>query len=523
MFMTLLILKIMNSLLQLNYQSNTTGKIGNTGGDIVDGLFILNQDNIASFNIDTRDWVLITSEIALTNKTNLQQLIDDINIDSNIDGLWIEDLDIYFEVRHQREDESYNATPDEIDEKAIHLYSDFTLKMANNVHLRAYPNNTPSYAVLSVYDVDNVTITGGNIWGDRYEHDYQEVDGSTLHEWGNAISLIGSHYVTFNGVNARNGTGDGYYISKKAIRNPSDGSLTGGNRTTENSVIKNCIVDGNRRNNLSPVDCNGLTIENNTISNAGVNGGILPRSGIDLECWRARDEEGNLLEYGRVENVIIRNNTFIDSSNSDLIVYTAQDVEIYGNSFQKGIRNQASFRIEIHHNTFTSPILHDADAIYIKPNVLEITEEQLVYDWSIHDNTIDGYLSGINVAGDDFTVYNNTVTNSKRGIVFGTLDTATFYDNVITNSEHGYSSYTGSGTAIDVTVTNGTAAGLDRGLWLVNMVGTGTGITFTNCDFSGSTYDDIKVMSTSSNITIDNCTYDTLDDDGSNTNITINP
>ena len=52
----------------------------------------------------------------------------------------------------------------------LSLKSDMTLKLAKDAVLKAIPNDSRKYAVLSISDVSDVTVVGGTLEGDRTEH-----------------------------------------------------------------------------------------------------------------------------------------------------------------------------------------------------------------------------------------------------------------------------------------------------------------------------------------------------------------
>jgi polygalacturonase len=54
--------------------------------------------------------------------------------------------------------------------RRLALKSDMTLKLDKGAILKAIPNDSRKYAVLSISDVSNVTVMGGTLEGDRTEH-----------------------------------------------------------------------------------------------------------------------------------------------------------------------------------------------------------------------------------------------------------------------------------------------------------------------------------------------------------------
>lgn len=498
------------------------GRQINEGGAVIDSLFILNQDNIDNYDIDTRDWSQYDSIVALSNTVEIQRVIDSVSSATNLKGLWLSNLDIYFEVRSQRESGSYNTSGAVTHSNAIKIPSNFHFKMDNDVHLRVYPNDTPKYYLISTYDGDNILITGGNLWGDRDDHTYiTGTNGYDTHEWGHIISIAGIHNITVNGVNTRNGTGDGFHISGLYPRN-GDGSLQAGNKETLDALVKNCIIDNNRRNNMSPVDGDRIIIENNIISNAGQtsNGisGTLPMSGIDLEPFFGVNET-SVLEYQLLRNVTIRNNTFVGSFNGDIIFFRCHDVEVYGNTFTRSLSNNTAYDIQIHDNTFTS-VTNAPYAFSLSSRISALTGLEQNYNYEIYNNTITGYENGIAIGGKNMTVYNNTITNCKTGIQMTDLDTATFYDNTITSNvanSNGYKNFALGSDATDVTITDDSCVVVGWGILLQSLNGINTGLVITTTLFDANK--DIDVRS-SNDVTFNTCTYSTYFNDGNNTNVT---
>ena len=97
---------------------------------------------------------------------------------------------------------------------------------------------------------ENVLISGGKLWGDRYTHDYNSISGT--HEWGHIIMLRGVHNSTVDGVEIHEAAGDGIEIGGTAHRN-NDGSLKPHGRESYNVTIKNCLINDHRRNNMSNI------------------------------------------------------------------------------------------------------------------------------------------------------------------------------------------------------------------------------------------------------------------------------
>ena len=118
------------------------------------------------------------------------------------------------------------------------------------------------------------------------------------------ISLANSNYANIENVTVKNCWGDGIYIGSK-------NNDTGENGCA-NVKITNCIIDNNRRNGISVINCDNFVIDGCTISNTI---GTTPQSGIDIE--RNYDNE--------ITKGIIKNCTFIDNHFSHILQYDSSN------------------------------------------------------------------------------------------------------------------------------------------------------------------------------------------------------
>ena len=145
--------------------------------------------------------------------------------------------------------------------------------------IKATPSTKDYYNILGVNNVCNVTIEGGTIIGERYEHI------GTTGEGGHAIILVNSCNVTVKNITLRDCWGDGMVIRNDA----------------KNSILDNVICDNNRRQGVSVSSCDGLQVLNSVFKNTN---GKNPRSGIDLEPDYA---------HNVIRNVRIINSQFLDN------------------------------------------------------------------------------------------------------------------------------------------------------------------------------------------------------------------
>src|SRR5690606_4380883 len=261
---------------------------------------------------------------AFQNKENLNTAIE-ITRELGMEVFEIDKLDAYFFGKRLS-----SHAPFSYQDNSIKVPSNTHLLMSDNTFLRVQPTNNPFSRLLMTFKAVNVTIEGGNLIGDRYLHDYSNVTDETgvsraTHGYGSLVGIAGSQNVVVDNVNIYEGEGDGVLVQISAIRNK-DGSIKAGELESSNIVIKNSLIDKCRRNNFSIIDANGVTIENNVISNAGgehesgqAYAGTAPEVGIDLEAYRERRSDGSLYEYERVTNVTIRNNEFVGNDVADVI------------------------------------------------------------------------------------------------------------------------------------------------------------------------------------------------------------
>ena len=146
----------------------------------------------------------------------------------------------------------------------IVLTENQTLIMSPEAKLVAIGNDKSNYQIINVFGRSNVTISGGQIIGERDSH-----SGSSG-EWGHGIAIFGSTNVYIKDVEISKCFGDGIYL----------GFYDGPNKCSNGITIKNCNLHDNRRNNLSITDVSNVTVKNCKFNNAN---GKAPQYGIDIE------------------------------------------------------------------------------------------------------------------------------------------------------------------------------------------------------------------------------------------------
>lgn len=405
----------------------------------------------------------VTDEIALNNKNIINEVIK-LVYDLGGKVFEMDKINAYFDVRVFLVNQEKQAL------NSILIPSNFEVKMSDNTHLRVQPNEAPAYHLMSIFKGENIKISGGNLYGDRWEHDYSPVNdiygnNRDTHDWGHVLKVSGGKNVLIENVYMTDATGDAFGINASTIRN-TDGS-PGGAVISENVTIRNCILNESRRNNISLTDCNGVLIEDNEIKNTGLgekspNGyssaGVAPKYGIDLEAWRVRTDTGELLEYERNENVIIRGNTFTNNKAGDILLFTCYNVIIENNYFDSMIGNKAAHDITIRNNEFKARIGDDGEPFEYAIIINRLSDpmgQEFNFNYKISGNKISGYRNGLVLSGEKFVVSNNIIENCKSGIGLGHLKNSQFYDNHL-NSEvvNSFGYFTRGGVMNDVSVKN---------------------------------------------------------------------
>lgn len=212
--------------------------------------------------------------------------------------------------------------------------SDITLDLSEaKIYLK--PNDYEIYGLLQLINVENVTIIGGHLVGDRYEHSY-EVGKS--HEYGFGVQIISSTNVTIKDMKIEGMTGDAVILISEG------GKPSNEQNANYNVTVTGCELFDCRRQGISVVNAVGVEIANNKIYNIH---GTAPQFGIDVEPE---------VDYGCVaKNIRIHHNTISDCVGG-ISFHGGTDMEAYENTLD-GICLIAVYaqRVRITKNTVTSP------------------------------------------------------------------------------------------------------------------------------------------------------------------------
>ena len=208
----------------------------------------------------------------------------------------------------------------------INLRSDIKVILGNNAKLIAIPNGEKSYCILSLHGLNNVSITGGQLYGDRYEH--QGSEG----EWGHGIGVFDSSNIILDGIKIFNCWGDGIYLG-------SDHEWTQ-DAGCSNIIIQNCELAGNRRNDLSIVSADYVTLKNCIFRDAN---GTDPQFGVDIET----NYESNPNQHIYLDNCTFYGN----AKGSVLINSAANDVQISNSVLNGNFINYAGTDVVLSNTT----------------------------------------------------------------------------------------------------------------------------------------------------------------------------
>ena len=251
-------------------------------------------------------------------------------------------------------------------EKGITLKSNMSLDL-NSSTIKHVDCDRESYTLITLIDVNNVSIYNGILEGDRINHNY---DSGGTHEFGHGIDIAGGKNIDIYNLEIKEMTGDGIYVTCKQIYDIP--------HYTQNVKIHNCNIYNCRRQGISLIVADNIEIYENEIHNIE---GTLPQTCIDLETGGK--------DY-KIENIKIYNNKLYSASSKRTI------------QISKNVIN-----LDINNNEINGEI-----------NIYNTEEELNIYDNTINDGRIVGYLTLDNVTKDQYYVNkvkikNNILNNSN--------------------------------------------------------------------------------------------------------------
>jgi len=366
-----------------------------------------------------------TSNRAQENNTNLENLFF-YTKEFGATTFVIDEFDAYFEIsKVTSTTTNQNFYPSQ---EAINIPSNYTLQMTENTHLRVQPNARKNYCLIGIRNVANVKVIGGNLHGDRKEHDDFSQEGP--HAFGMLLIIHGANNVDIDGVRMVDATGDGLDINSIGFTFQPDYI------PANNIRVVNCIFDSNRRNNISITDGFDMIIENNQLLNAGIDipgsEGMAPGYGLDIEAYRSKNSEtGEYIYYEKAYDIIIRNNIERGSKYGAFIVAIGDDVLIEGNETENVIGIGAASGVKIIRNQITANNSDTTGAGITTGHPNSLT----TYNNEISNNIISGYNIGIAAYQRDTKIFGNHIINFGVGIQPKDVKNMDIYENTFNSDK----------------------------------------------------------------------------------------
>ncbi|AWB43112.1 right-handed parallel beta-helix repeat-containing protein [Paenibacillus sp. CAA11] len=283
----------------------------------------------------------------------------------------------------------------------IQVPSHMKLTLDHQAELKVQPNSERGYSCIYLRKVENVTISGGIITGDLDQHDYSKVP---KHEWGFGIYVHGGKKVTIENMKIRKCTGDCVFLGAVGLM-----GVDPDYDEPDLVTIRNCSLDGSRRNNISITAGEGIFVENNEITNAGTEKGTGPSVGIDIEGYGEDD-----IDYEQPRKIVIRGNVFRGNLVASVLNFSGYEVVIDGNHSDNMISYSNGTDTIISNNVF---VRTDKTKVAIAGE--KVSNGFDGNNVTITGNTIKGFSSGIDARGKDVVVTGNAVSHLGEGTGIG--------------------------------------------------------------------------------------------------------
>ncbi|MEN4815388.1 right-handed parallel beta-helix repeat-containing protein [Bacillus velezensis] len=304
----------------------------------------------------------------------------------------------------------------------INVPSNIELILHPEAIFKVLPNDSQGYSCFYIGQASNVTIRGGQIIGDRYEHDYSKVTSiKRTHEWGYGIHIHGSSNVLIENVQVSDCIGDNIWIAADGMMNTS-GAYT----PSKNVTVRKCTLLRGRRNNLATNGCEGLLVDDCDIEEAGGDT-IGPQLGIDLEGF---GENG--IKYDHPYKLTVRNCRFKNNGRGSVTAHTSGEVNLEGNYSDNVISYGFSTDVSIKNNK----IINDAEVKKYGIDSVGVSSTESGNRVQIEGNTVRGFEVGICARGKGVSISNNTLEGIKAcPIATHQAEDVLITDNRIENSD----------------------------------------------------------------------------------------
>ncbi|UOO16228.1 right-handed parallel beta-helix repeat-containing protein [Bacillus velezensis] len=279
----------------------------------------------------------------------------------------------------------------------INVPSNIELILHPEAIFKVLPNGYQGYSCFYIGQASNVTIRGGQIIGDRYEHDYSKITSiKKTHEWGFGIHVNGGSNVLIENVQVSDCIGDNIWIAADGMMNTS-GTYT----PSKNVTVRKCTLLRGRRNNLATNGCEGLLVDDCDIEEAGGDT-IGPQLGIDLEGF---GENG--IKYDHPYKLTVRNCRFKNNGRGSVTAHTSGKVIIEGNYSDHVISYGYSTDVSVKDNK----IINKGKSKKYGIDSVGVSSTESGNRVQISGNTVRGFEIGICVRGKGIDVMDNILEN----------------------------------------------------------------------------------------------------------------
>lgn len=265
--------------------------------------------------------------------------------------------------------------------------------MSQGTILKAIPNSGTVYAIIKVFRVSNVEITGGKLIGERYTH--------TVTDGQNGFGVwvaSGTENVIIRNLTSIDSNGDGIYI----------GSATG---VAKNVLVENVVCDNNRRQGMSITFADNVNVINSRFTNTN---GTHPQNGIDIEpnknCY--------------VNNVTIKNCSFINNTRNGIGItgeygLYVNDVKIFNCQFTNNL-SDLLIGSKVTNSGYTASIGYTSYTGVTSASIPSSTYRTHVQDIGWQGNVSNGAISGTSGKSKRLEGICITVDNLDGGIEYMT-------------------------------------------------------------------------------------------------------
>lgn len=316
---------------------------------------------------------------------------------------------------------------------SISLASNVTVEMDENASLVATTSTNETTAIFIGESVDNVTILGGRLTGDKAAH------VNAAHEQGHGIKIHASTNVTIDGTYAEKFMGDGFYVGSGTV-SPTT--------TSQDIIIQNVVSDDNHRQGISLTFVDRCIVRDSVFSNSdglvGGQFGILLEPNTDDTCQNVvisgchvfgntsigiglngKTSIGGTVQYVMIKDCNIYSNTGTGLDLADAQYITVSDCSSYSNgssgiAFRSSTGTVRGCTVKgcVLKNNTSAGILFSGDDVYentVVGNSVSTGAKSISFLGGAHHNAVVGNVVesstdyGIDMAG---TAHDNLIADT---------------------------------------------------------------------------------------------------------------